>query len=68
MAKKNASDYKIYDSLTGRLQPVSRLIEKLGIMAVAQKYRVSESTVRKWRRGIHHPAKRTVTKSMRELF
>jgi len=59
---------KIYDPVTGKRYSVPAMIEKLGVRALAKKYRVSESTVLKWKYGIHHPAKRTITKSMKELF
>lgn len=58
----------IYDPETGRSWPISRLIEKLGVQALARKYRVTESTVRKWKRGIHTPSRHTLVKSEQQLF
>ncbi len=59
---------KIYDPDTGRLLDLEKLIVRLGTLAIAKKYRVSPATVYKWRRGLHNPAKRTITRSSKQLF
>jgi len=61
-------DPKIYDPETGGILRLEKLIFKLGIEAVARKYKVCESTVRKWRRGVHKPSTETISKSLKKLF
>ena len=59
---------KLYDPESGRPKDLERLIWRLGIRAVAAKYDVSESTIRKWVEGVHRPSRKTVTKSLKKLF
>ncbi|MCM8775009.1 MAG: hypothetical protein NC930_01450 [Candidatus Omnitrophica bacterium] len=68
MKQKSPSGYKIYDPERGRVLPLERLIERLGILAVAHKFNVDESTVYKWRRGVHRPSRKTLTKAQKQLF
>jgi len=68
MAGKSLKSPKIYHTDSGRVVPLERLIITLGIRAVAKEYRVSESTVNKWRMGIHKPSLKTLARSMKHLF
>ncbi|HNV87119.1 MAG TPA: helix-turn-helix transcriptional regulator [Candidatus Omnitrophota bacterium] len=64
----STNDPRIYDPETGGILKLERLILKLGIEAVARKYKVCESTVRKWRKGLHKPSPETIAKSLEKLF
>ena len=68
MPPKNRRDPKIYDPETGRAFRLGSLIERLGMMALAEKYHVSESTIDKWRRGIHRPSRKTLKKLTKQLL
>ena len=59
---------RIYDPETGRLSSVEGLILKLGLRAVARKYKVSELAVRKWRNGTRRPSPHTLERAMKQLF
>lgn len=65
---KTANAAKVYDPDTGRPVTLDRLITRLGIMAVAKKYGVTESCVYKWLRGKHRPSFHTVTRSIKKLI
>ena len=68
MAQRSRSTVKIYDPETGKTANLENLIRRLGILAVARKYNVTESAVHKWREGVHRPSRRTVTRSLKKLF
>ncbi len=68
MGLKAKSSVKIYDPETGKTVRLDALIMKLGLEAVARKYRVTRSAVQKWRFRIHKPALRTLDKSSKKLF
>lgn len=68
MEKKSVSSTKIYDPESGKAYQLDHLITRLGIQAICQKYGVSESTVYKWKRGLHRPSLNTLSKSSRKLF
>ena len=59
---------RIYNPETGKTLNLGNLITKLGIQAVARKYRVSFSTVEKWRRALHRPARKTLARSLKKLL
>jgi hypothetical protein len=59
---------KIYDPQSGRPTALEKLIVRLGIRSVAQKYGVTEATVRKWLKCEHRPARRTLLKSCKPLI
>jgi len=59
---------KIYDPESGRTLSLESVISKLGTMAIAKKYGVAESTVYKWRKGIHKPSHKTLSKSLKGFF
>lgn len=59
---------KIYDPLTGKRFSLEGLISRLGTLAVAKKYGVSESTVYKWKRGLHKPSRHTLSKTLKGFF
>lgn len=62
------SKIKIYDPGTGRAVSLVGLIEKLGTLAVAERYGVKPSTVYRWKKGLHRPARYTITKSSKKFF
>lgn len=68
--RREPSSFKaiIYDSETGKVINLESLIFRLGVIAVAKKYGVTESAVRKWRRKIHRPSKKTIIRSLRKLI
>lgn len=68
MSDTHASKIKIYDPKRGRYVNLESLINKLGMRAVARKYKVTESAVWKWRKGMRRPAKRTLSRTWKELF
>ena len=59
---------KIYDPGSGRSVKLEKLIEKLGTLAVAEKYGVTLSTVYKWKKGLHRPSLHTITKSSKKFL
>ncbi|MBN1687584.1 MAG: hypothetical protein JW893_00630 [Candidatus Omnitrophica bacterium] len=59
---------RVYDPDTGKPVQLEALIRRLGIQSLADKFDVSQSTVQKWRLGIHRPAKRTLGQSTKKLF
>ena len=68
MAGDSPKSVRIADPEHNRPVDVGKLIVKLGIREVAKRYRVRESTVRKWLKGIHHPSRKTISRSWKELF
>lgn len=59
---------KIYDPQTGKSFDLQAAIIRLGTQAVARKYGVSESTVYKWRKGLHRPSAESLSKASKTLF
>jgi|GEM_PF-2211095 len=64
----NLRPIKIYDPERGRFINLAGMINRLGMQAVAKKYKVTESAVWKWKKGIRNPSKRTLSKTWKELF
>jgi len=50
------------------MHDLEHYINKLGVTALAQKYEVTESTVYKWKRGLHKPSLQTLDKSSKKLL
>ena len=65
---KKTSVVKIYDAERGKTFNLDALIRKLGTQAVAKRYGVTESTVKKWSRALHKPSRRTLIRPMKPLF
>lgn len=62
------SSPRIYDAASGRIQSLEKMIRRLGIAAVAERYGVSASAVRKWLNRSRRPAVRTVIRPQQKLF
>lgn len=63
-----AGGLRIFDPETGKPGRVDTLVKKLGMLAVARKYKVTLSTVRRWLRGKTHPSKRSLSRGEKQLF
>ena len=68
MNENSKQDLKIHESEGKRPVNIESLIIRLGVQALAEKFKVSESTVHKWRRGIHKPSRKTLSRLWKELF
>ena len=69
MSKFRKDDMTIYDPEARKRVSLESLITRLGVQAVAKKYKVTAWAVIKWRSGLRRPAKKTLAKLLgKELF
>lgn len=59
---------KIYDPASGKSRDLEKWVLSLGLEAVAKKYGVQKTTVQKWVRGLHRPARKTVSQPSKRLL
>jgi hypothetical protein len=65
---KKSEPVTIYDPKSGRPKDLDRLIDRLGVLAVAEQFGVNTATVKRWRRRVHRPSRRTISQSQKNLF
>lgn len=63
-----ANEPVIYDPRSGRRIKLKSYVYRLGILEFAKRFKVTESTVRKWIQGKHKPALKTLEKNDKQLF